>query len=384
VAVLATTFASGCNRIDLDPVTRDPALPELAAPIEPVLDVEISVVRRGAISTRISVPGSLVARRESQISARVPGRIERVFVSEGDRLQAGAPLFQIERAAYEAARLRNAAGLDLAIAERRQVESDLGRARTLVEKGILPQQRADRLDTELAVAIARERQAEQALSLAQRDLEDTLVRAPYAGSISKRLADEGTTATSQPQTVVVVLQEIGVLEVLSAIAEGNRTEVRTGDRVRLHIPGERTPRETVISSVSDTLDPATRTYDIRMEFPNPDHRFKAGVFLHVEIIPSAKPNVVLVPREAVHSEAGRTHVFILREGRAVSVNVLVGMVTATEAEILHGLLPGEKIVAGDSASIVSSNMLIRATPTIHPPGNETANRNANQNENTAS
>jgi RND family efflux transporter MFP subunit len=250
------------------------------------------------------------------------------------------------------------AGLDLARAERRQVEADRERARALHERDFLAQQEVDRLTTQLEVARARERQAAEAVAMATQDLEDTVVRAPFAGSISERRADEGTAA--QPQSVVVVLQETGVLEARAAISEASLAHVQVGDRARLHLEGFRDPIETRVATVGDTIDTATRTYLVRMAVPNPDHRFKAGVFAHVEIEPSSKSNVLLIPRQAIRSEEGRSEVLVVRGGRVVPMPVRLGVVSEQEAEVVEGLTGGEEIVTGEAAQLISPETKVRA------------------------
>jgi RND family efflux transporter MFP subunit len=354
IAILCGAAWLGCG--EAEPRIEGP--PAVGA-AEPVIDVATTFVRRGAIVPRISVSGSLVSRRESHIGARVYGPIEQIMVSEGDRVEAGDPLFQVERENYEAALLRAEAGLDLAQAERFQIQADLARARKLQKKDVVAAQEVERLRTRLKVAQARERQAAQAAAIALRDLDNTLVRAPFAGSVAQRLADEGTTATTQPQTIVVVLQETGILEARAAVAETSLALIQVGDRARLHLEGFTDPVETTVSSVSDTIDPATRTYLVRMTVPNPDHRYKAGVFVHVEIEPRSKSAVVLVPREAIRSEEGRSLVMAVRGGRAVAVPVRLGIIAEQAAEVLEGLQPGEEIIAGESAHLVAPGMKVR-------------------------
>jgi len=109
------------------------------------------------------------------------------------------------------------------------------------------------------VARARLRQAEESVALARHHLERTLVRAPFAGSIAARLADEGTTALVQPQTIVVVLQETAELEAHVSIAESQMALVRVGDAAVVRIEGVAEPLRTAVSSVSDSIDAATRT-----------------------------------------------------------------------------------------------------------------------------
>jgi multidrug efflux system membrane fusion protein len=361
IAILCSIQWLGCGE-------AEPGI-EATPPVgstEPVMDVATRIVRRGAIFPRISVPGSLVARRESHIGARVYGPIQEIMVSEGDRVDVGDPLFQIEPETYEAVLRRAEAGLDLARAERLQIQADLDRARALQAKDIVAKQEVERLSTRLKVAEARERQAAQAAAIAQRDLDDTLVRAPFAGSVAKRLVDEGTTVTTRPQMVVVVLQETGILEARSAIAETNLAVVQVGDRALLHLESASHPIETTVSSVSDTIDPETRTYLVRMQVPNPDHEFKAGVFVHVEIEPRSKSDVILIPKDAVRSEDGKNLVFVVEDERATPVDIRLGIVSDKAAEVLEGLQPGSQIITGEAARLVGPGMRVRVRPEKGP------------------
>lgn len=356
-ALLSIAAAVGCNHVEADaPAAESPSV------AEPALEVETELVRRGAILPRISVPGSLVARRESHIGSRVYGRIERIWVHEGDRVEQGDPLFQVERTTYEARLLQAEAGLDLARAEREQLEADLARALKLHEQEFLSEQEVDRLTTQLAVARARERQSQHAVTMARQELDGTITHAPFAGSISARLADEGTTAANQPPTIVVILQETGILEVRCAIAETTMALIREGDPAWLHIEGFNDPIETRVASVGDTVDPETRTYLVRMTVPNPNHLYKAGVFVHAEIEPRSKSDVVLVPREAIRTEDGRSLVFVVREERAVPVPIVTGIFSEDVVEVVRGVEPGMEIITGDAVDLVAPGSRVQTTP----------------------
>lgn len=337
----------------------EPTAVEAPPPQEPVLDVSVVRVGEGDIAERISAPGSLLARRESQIGAMVSGRIETVFVSEGDRVEAGAPLFQIDPAPYAAALRGAEAGLDVVRAERRQMEADLARARELERERIVAPQQMDRLETSLAVARARERQAEEAAAIARQDLERTRVVAPYAGSVARRLVDEGTTALVQPQTIVLVLQETAELEAKAAIPESQLQRIQPGDPARLFVEGIEGPIETAVAVVGDTIDPATRTYLVTMNVANADHRLKAGVFARVEIEPRARQGARLVPRAAVRTEEGRERVLVVRDGRAEAVTVELGVVSDQLAEIVRGVEVGEPVIVGEAAGALAPGMRVR-------------------------
>ncbi|MCP5043077.1 MAG: efflux RND transporter periplasmic adaptor subunit [bacterium] len=354
------TLTLACGPGTLDPANARPAAAVATEPV--IIDVEAEPVRRGEIGQRVFAPASLVARRASRIGAEVAGRIQEVFVRSGERVEKGAPLFRIDPEPYQAVLRRAEAGLDLARSERSQVSVDLDRLSSLRSDGVGSQSELDHAKTALAIAHARQRQAEEALAMARLDLKRTLVVAPYTGSIADRFADEGTTALAQPQTIVVTIQETTELEARADVAERQLSIVREGDPVRVHVDGLPKAIETVVDSVADTIDPATRTYRVRMRIPNEDHRLRAGIFARVEIQPAAKQGVLLVPRDAIRSEAARTRVLVVRDGQAVAVPVTVGLVSETDAEILAGLEVGTQVIVGKAAQELAPGMRVRVTP----------------------
>jgi len=323
------------------------------------VDVQVVPVRRGQILQQISAPGSLVARRQSRIGPEVRGRISRVHVSEGDRVEEGQPLFEIDREIYELALLQAEAALDRTKAQRGQVETDLARVTALRKQDVVAEHEAESLRSALAVAGAAQREAEHAVSLARMNLAKTVVQAPYAGSVAMRLADEGTTALVQPQTVVIVLEETHELEAQASIPEIHFAAIRRGDVALLHVEGLALPIQTEVSAVADTVDPATRTYLVKMPVANPDHILKAGVFARIDILPSAKNEVLLVPREAVRHEDGRSYALVVSQGRAVARTLQLGVVGESEVEVLHGVRLGDDVVVGEAARTLGPGMRVR-------------------------
>lgn len=332
--------------------------------------VETARVQRGPIVSRVVVSGSLMARRTSQIGARLPGRIARLHVHVGDRVAEGDVLFEIESGSHAAVLSQARAGLDVALAERHQMAEDLAAQEKLLEDELVAEQRVAHLRTKLEVARARARQAAQTVEIAQRDLADATVRAPYAGSISRRLADEGTSVT--PQTTVVELQETAWLEARAAVAEARLGLVHVGDRVRIFVQGRQQPIESEVSAVSDTIDLATRTYLVRVAIPNRQRELKAGVFAKIEITSEALSDVLMIPRSAINLVDGRPLVFRVRDGRVESVAVETGIVTEKAAVILDGLVPGELVVVGDAVRLLVPGMKVESAEAADTdPGLET-------------
>jgi RND family efflux transporter MFP subunit len=360
-AVLAAAWLIACSSSG----PREASAPPEAG-AAPELEVAVAPVRRGTIEHAIFAPATLEAQRESRIGPEVQGTLLRVFVDEGDREEAGAPLFEIDPEPFHFAQRQAEAGLDLAHAQRLQVEADLGRARVLRSRGIVAVQDIEKLETAAAVARATERQATEALALARHRLAQTRVLAPYGGSIAARLADEGTTALVQPQTIVLVLQENSVLVARAAIPESQLFRVRPGDPARIRLEGLATPIETEVAGVGDAIDPATRTYSVRMRVPNPERSLKAGVFAQAEIQPRALGDVVLVPREAVRSEDGSSRVLTVEDGVVTSVPVTLGAISEQAVELLAGPPVGTPVIVGSAAAQVAPGMHVRVLESGEP------------------
>lgn len=97
-----------------------------------------------------------------------------------------------------------------------------------------------------------------------------------------------------------------------------------------------------------------------MRVPNPDYTLKAGLFVHAEILPPAKHEVLLAPRDAIRSEEGRTRVLVVRDGQAAAVPVRLGVIGEHEVEIVSGLQGDERLVVGEAARTLAPGMRVRA------------------------
>jgi RND family efflux transporter MFP subunit len=278
--------------------------------------------------------------------------LERVFVNVGDGVSEGDLLFQIDRRRYRIDLAQAQAGLQLAVAKRVQAEADVARAGALVERLVVSAQALEALATALDIARSEEEQARQTVEMASQLLEDTEVRAPYAGTISERLADEGTMVLAIPQTIVLVLQETAVLEARTAIPESHPL-VHVGDLAKITVSSTRQVLEASVSAVSDTIDPATRTYEVRVAVDNADHRLKTGLFVRVELSARTPREVLLVPRDAVRSEGGRPEVLAVRDDMVIAVPIQTGLATEEAFEVVSGIDAGTQVVVGESRGLLA-------------------------------
>lgn len=312
----------------------------------PAERIPLARVETRALRAAISAPGTVEARRITEIAAEVPGRIESIPVRVGDEVAEGAPLFRIDPGPYEMALAEAKAGLALAQAESQNAAAEAERVRLLLEQSAASQQRWEQLRTQAEVARARVEQMRARAARAEHDLARTWVRAPYAGSVVERRAHEGALAGTSP---VLVLQESGALEAILDVPEATPVPVREGATVRLFVEGLPAPIETAVARVNERVDPATRTYQVRCPVDEPDGTVKAGSYVRAEIDAERGAPGLVVPRSALATRDGRTLVLRVEGGEAHATPVRVGILEGEEAEILTGLAAGDLVVQGDAA-----------------------------------
>ena len=184
--------------------------------------------------------------------------------------------------------------------------------------------------------------AEAQVNSARARLDDTIIRAPFAGTVGLRRISVG--GLVQPNTVITTLDDIDVMklefsvpeEYLSVMSEGLAIEARGAawpDRLFIG---------TVIS-VDSRIDPMTRSLAVVAEIPNDDGDLKPGMFLQV-VIDRRREGVVLAPESSLVPRQGRQYVYVVDEGRAREREVKLGTRLPGHVEVVNGLDAGEEIV----------------------------------------
>ena len=98
-----------------------------------------------------------------------------------------------------------------------------------------------------------------------------------------------------------------------------------------------------------------------MAVSDPEHLVKAGLFARAEILPKAKSQVLLAPREAVRSQDGITQVLVVRDGIATLATIEVGLISENAIEVLAGLREDDEVVVGDAARSLAPGMRVRVS-----------------------
>ncbi len=320
---------------------------------------------------RVSVQGNLKAVTSILVPPRVGGVVEKIFVDKGDAVGEGeTPLFQIEdvrlKQAVEIARQQlNAARLQLSEreialertrAELDKARKDRDRYEKLYRERVVSLNEFERVSlqhtqvaagiraTEKMVALGREgiRQAEAALAIAEKDLGDTLVKAPMTGVVTQRFLDPGALAgTSTP---VLQIEDLSKIKVSCFLPFQTYAKVQVGKTPMRVAIGDRVI-DGVVSYKSPTINAQLRTFEVECVLENPPEGFTAGALAEIGVL-FEKRIAPGIPRNSVQTRNGQPVVFVVEDQKARMVPVSTGLETDGWLEVRDSsLAPGQDIVS---------------------------------------
>lgn len=314
--------------------------------------------------------GTIKAENSVAVHARVTGYVVEKYVKGGDQVVAGQPLYRIDSRQYESNVATAEANVARANADYQNAETDLGRYETLASQDAIARQRVDtqRSAAEQAKAAVEAQQA--ALKIAQDNLGDTIIYAPYSGTLSMDAVDLGTFVNAG-STTLVTIDSVDPIFVEFSMTEQEYLEFmnnRSGDEtsgtnLKLRLANGEEYKSGVGSVVqaARTLDPSTGKLILKASFPNPDHLLLPNMFATV-ISPGEKlTNAILVPTKAIVQIMNKNFVYVIGQDGTVSQKAIeLGGTTGAFTIVKSGLADGDEIVV-DGLTKVKNGAKVQAT-----------------------
>ena len=336
------------------------------------------------VRREVDVVGTLAAREEAVISAEVAGRVSRLAHDLGDRVAAGAALLELDpeklqyraegqRAALDQARARYGAADDGTLpplervpavvstsAQLADAQQQLERAKNLASRNLLSRSDLEtaqtRFDTaraahDQALSSARQLRADieaqsSSLRLAQRELRDAVIRAPFDGYVAERFVSPGQFV--QPQAPVMRIVRLQPLKLTAEVPEKFAPWIETGRELAVKV--DAFPQETFsgrVVRIAPAVNLKSRAFAIEGEIPNADGKLKPGTFARVQITTDRVERAVTIPVAAVQSRYGTNRVFTVENGQLVGKEVVLGDRLGDRVEVSKGLDAGARIVSAE-------------------------------------
>jgi RND family efflux transporter MFP subunit len=301
-----------------------------------------------------------------EVRPRVSGHITEVHFAAGQIVQTGDVLFVIDRRWYKAELDRTTAEVARAAAALENAQRISRRADELLKTRTISQEEADGRRSELAEAEAALKSAEAARDTAQLDYDQSEVRAPISGRISRALLTEGnyvsgvpgyntlltTVVSVDPVYVYATLDEAAYLRLLNLKAVGHQPSDQ-----RLPVEMELTdeegfPRRGYIESFDNRVSAETASITVRAVFPNTDGKLTPGLFARVRIPTSAQHSAFLISEKAIGTDQGQKYVLVVDKDEIAQYRrVTLGGLVDGERIVTEGVSSTDQIVVDGQARI---------------------------------
>ncbi len=334
-------------------------------PLDVAVPVELARAERRGIAAYYKAASVIEADRLVDMVSKVTGRVQAVRAEEGDWVASGKILAELENG-REKIQLRQA---DLRLADQRRI---LERNRQMLAEELISQQEFD--DFESAYL-----QAEADRDLAAIALEETYLRAPFAGQVTDRKIVLGQQVAIGVSTFT--LADFEPLRVRVYLPEAVARKIAVDQRVLITPEAGDGPLEARVERVAPVVDPSTSTVRLTLLLTGSFEHARVGGFVKVRITTDSHTDALAIPKLALVEEGGLRSVFVAEADSVRKTEINTGLYDETHVEVLDGLTPGDYVVTlgqgglrtGTSVDVLNADAVQYVSPAAatDQPGDET-------------
>jgi len=308
----------------------------------------------------LSASGYLVARRKAVVSAKIQGRLAELDVDEGSWVTAGQVIARLDNADLQALIEVARAGVQQANADLAEKQRQLRLTRGLASDGVVSQDQLQAAMSRVRVAEAALSQSKASLSLAEANFQNTIIRAPFAGVVVKKMAEVGESVAPIPPGVnlstssgaIVGIADMATLEAEADVSETNIAKLQRNQPAQISLDAfpDHTYRA-VLRQVIPTADRTKATIAVKVRLLEKDENLRPEMSAKVTFLEPAKESsrtvgqIITVPKDVLVTGNGATAVFVMDSQKKVHlVPVSIGGETQGEVIIAEGLGGTEALV----------------------------------------
>lgn len=293
------------------------------------IPVEVEVVKERALSKKISAVGDLTSDESVIIRPEIAGLITKIHFKEGDWVDKGQLLIEIDDSVLKAELEKVTASFQLS-------KLTYLRNEGLRQRGAISEQKKD--DAE-----ARYKEMKASKDLAQARFDKTKIYAPFAGLIGFRKVSAGNYLDIGRE--ITDLEKIDLMKIDFSVPEKYFSLINSGKNIDLKVDAY--PEKTFVAeiyAISPQIDVDTRNVNVRAIVNNQDKYLRPGMFAHLTIEINRKDNAIVIPEEALIPKGNKFNVFKVVAGKAAPAEISVGSRIKGKVEVTEGLKKGDVVV----------------------------------------
>ena len=285
---------------------------------------------RQPVTEQIAVVGNVLANETVDLKPELEGRVVAIHFEEGQRVEVGQLLVELNSGEIEAL-------LAEAEANQKLAQAKWDRSKGLLTTRAVSQQEADEARANYEMNAAKVAQMRE-------QLRNSKIRAPFSGVVGARHISPGQVVTKTMN--IATISDLDPVKVEGNVPERFLAQTRVGQRFQISIaafPGEKFEGE--IYFIAPAVDPVNRTGLVKARIPNPELRLKPGMFASADLTLKVKEDAVVIHEAALMPEGERFAVFVVDEQMTAQLRpVRPGVRIAGRVEIVEGLKGGELVI----------------------------------------
>jgi len=319
------------------------------------IPVEVLTVSGGSITQTLNYNGDINAEYEVKVFSKIPDRIEKYFIDEGDVVKKDAPIARVIATTIEQGVRQAEAVLVSTKVQEANLRVEFERAQRLYNENAMPKQQFDGVKTQYESVKAQVEQTEAALAGIKSQLDDATITAPISGVISKRYYDVGDMAN--PALPVVTIVKMDSVKITFNATEEDLGKLAVAQNATIIVKAY--PEKTFdgkISKISPILDPTTRMVEVEVLVNNQKNLLKPGMYAQIEVTTGIISNVIVIPRYATIESSTiekinnqdqvvkNYYVFIVDSNKAIQRKLNVLYANHQSLAVASGVKAGDKLV----------------------------------------
>lgn len=310
--------------------------------------VKVYRVKRQRISENLSYTGLIEAWNKNNITPDVGGKIAKIYVEEGERVQKGQLLAELDTKAIRLQLEQAEAAYAVAEASQRDAQRTRERMERLKSENAVSQQQYEQVTLAFDAAEAQLQQARAALNLANHNLDVSIMKAPFNGVIASKNAEVGDVINPlmggfSPSSGVLTLMDFSRVKIEIEVSSRDIARIAKGMTALIHVNAfpDRVFQGKV-SIVNLTADPMTKKFGVQITADNPDLSLRPNTFGRVALEVSTHEDALVIPQNAVLENK---YVFVAQDDDTVMIKeVTLGLQNSDMVEVVSGIEAGDLVV----------------------------------------
>lgn len=293
-----------------------------------IIPVNVMIVKDTAFTSAIDVTGSISANEQVELRSETAGNITGIFFTEGGHVEKGQVLVKV----YDQDLVASLKQVEVQIKLAEQTEY---RNKVLLSKEAISK---EEYDVSLTSLNSYKAQAD----LVKAQIDKTVVRAPFSGTIGLRNISPG--GYLSPQGSIATLVNIDPAKITFSVPEKYLSLIHVNSKISFTIESSRNQFTGVVYAIEPNIDVNSRTITLRAKADNKQGLLKAGSFAKIHFALDQIPKTIMVPTEAVIPDIKGSNVFLAKHGVAVQKAIKTDTRTESKIQVVDGLKAGDSLI----------------------------------------